>query len=139
MELFGQLSTYPVVGSEFDLQYTCCPAAVMEPSVARGDHYEALLAKGSATRDFPPRSGDDHYILYTGGTTGLPKGVVWRHEDIFFAVLGGGNPAGPPIRQPSWCECCCRPDKRRTRSGSWCFAARNAEGWAYRRRASHWK
>src|SRR5262249_53818794 len=32
---------------------------------------------------------DDHYILFTGGTTGMPKGVVWRHEDVLFA-LGGG-------------------------------------------------
>ena len=32
---------------------------------------------------------DDHYIIYTGGTTGMPKGVIWRHEDVFFA-LGGG-------------------------------------------------
>ncbi|MBV8559198.1 MAG: AMP-binding protein, partial [Acidimicrobiia bacterium] len=75
-------------------------AAVMEPAVARGPAYESLLAAGSATRDFPPRSGDDHYVLYTGGTTGRPKGVVWRQEDIFFAVLGGGNPAGPPIEKP---------------------------------------
>jgi 3-oxocholest-4-en-26-oate---CoA ligase len=73
---------------------------VMDPAVARGDQYEALLAKGNANREFPPRSGDDHYVLYTGGTTGTPKGVVWRQEDIFFAVLGGGNPAGPPIEKP---------------------------------------
>lgn len=51
--------------------------------------YESALIEGSPERDFPPRSGDDHYILYTGGTTGLPKGVVWRHRDVFFA-LGGG-------------------------------------------------
>jgi acyl-CoA synthetase (AMP-forming)/AMP-acid ligase II len=58
------------------------------------------VASGSPERDFGPRSPDDRYILYTGGTTGLPKGVVWRQEDIFFAVLGGGNPGGPPISAP---------------------------------------
>ncbi len=43
----------------------------------------------SAERDFEPRSADDLYIVYTGGTTGYPKGVMWRHED-FWRVLGGG-------------------------------------------------
>jgi acyl-CoA synthetase (AMP-forming)/AMP-acid ligase II len=62
--------------------------------------YHQLLAAAPAERDFPARSGDDHYILYTGGTTGLPKGVVWRQEDIFFAALGGGNPGGAPITRP---------------------------------------
>ena len=47
-----------------------------------------------------PRSGDDHYVLYTGGTTGRPKGVVWRQEDIFFAALGGGNPGRPADHRP---------------------------------------
>jgi acyl-CoA synthetase (AMP-forming)/AMP-acid ligase II len=51
--------------------------------------YEKALASGSPERDFGPRSPDDLYILYTGGTTGMPKGVVWRHEDVFYA-LGGG-------------------------------------------------
>jgi acyl-CoA synthetase (AMP-forming)/AMP-acid ligase II len=51
--------------------------------------YEAAMAEGNSDRDFAPRSGDDIYILFTGGTTGMPKGVVWRHEDVVMA-LGGG-------------------------------------------------
>jgi acyl-CoA synthetase (AMP-forming)/AMP-acid ligase II len=66
------------------------------------DDYESALAGASEKRDFSGRSSDDLYIVYTGGTTGRPKGVVWRHEDIFFAAMGGGDPlrrAGP-IQQP---------------------------------------
>ncbi len=51
--------------------------------------YQAAVSAESAERDFSPRSDDDIYILYTGGTTGMPKGVVWRHEDVL-RVLGGG-------------------------------------------------
>jgi len=51
--------------------------------------YEAAIASGSPERDFAPRSGDDVHIIYTGGTTGMPKGVMWRQEDIFFSLCGG--------------------------------------------------
>ena len=59
------------------------------PRLVIGDDYEAALDAQSDARDFPERSNDDHYILFTGGTTGMPKGVIWRHEDVCFA-LGGG-------------------------------------------------
>ena len=45
-------------------------------------------------RDFEPRTGDELYLLYTGGTTGYPKGVMWRHDDFFRKPLSGGNPYG---------------------------------------------
>ncbi|HEX5770337.1 MAG TPA: acyl-CoA synthetase [Nocardioidaceae bacterium] len=54
-----------------------------------GVAWEEALEDQSAERDFDERSPDDLYIVYTGGTTGWPKGVMWRHED-FWRVLGGG-------------------------------------------------
>ena len=55
----------------------------------QGVSYADVLAAGSAERDFPPRSADDVYVIYTGGTTGYPKGVMWRHEDIWRTLAGG--------------------------------------------------
>ena len=54
-----------------------------------GVPWDHALAGQGAERDFGVRSPDDLYIVYTGGTTGYPKGVMWRHED-FWRVLGGG-------------------------------------------------
>ena len=56
------------------------------------EDYEEALASASPERDFPERSPDDLYVVYTGGTTGMPKGVLWRQEDIFFGAMGGGDP-----------------------------------------------
>jgi acyl-CoA synthetase (AMP-forming)/AMP-acid ligase II len=58
-------------------------------------------AAGSPERGFPARSGDDQFIIYTGGTTGMPKGVMWRQEDLFFSGLGGGAPTGEPVGKPA--------------------------------------
>ncbi|MDV7241061.1 MULTISPECIES: acyl-CoA synthetase [Rhodococcus] len=50
--------------------------------------YEEALS-GSGRRDFGERSNDDVFIMYTGGTTGRPKGVVWTHESIWRVLAGG--------------------------------------------------
>ncbi|WP_197375427.1 acyl-CoA synthetase [Mycolicibacterium baixiangningiae] len=63
-----------------------------------GVEFYAALEQGSPERDFGPRSEDDIYLLYTGGTTGFPKGVMWRHEDIYRVLFGGTDFAtGEPI------------------------------------------
>jgi 3-oxocholest-4-en-26-oate---CoA ligase len=68
--------------------------------VAGSVRYADALKDVSPADDFPERSSDDRYIIYTGGTTGYPKGVEWRCEDIFFGALGGGNVLGDPITSP---------------------------------------
>ncbi|NUK26663.1 acyl-CoA synthetase [Streptomyces lunaelactis] len=57
-------------------------------------------AAASPERGFAARSADDQFIIYTGGTTGMPKGVMWRQEDLFFSGLGGGAPTGEPVSSP---------------------------------------
>lgn len=72
-----------------------------DASPAKGVHrYEDALASGSPVRSFAERSDDDLYVIYTGGTTGMPKGVMWRHEDAFHACLMAANPMGPPPARP---------------------------------------
>jgi 3-oxocholest-4-en-26-oate---CoA ligase len=51
--------------------------------------YETILATPEPAGGLPAPSGDDLYILYTGGTTGMPKGVLWRQHDIFLSAMGG--------------------------------------------------
>jgi acyl-CoA synthetase (AMP-forming)/AMP-acid ligase II len=60
-----------------------------DAGIGTGIEYAEALKAASPERDFPPRSNDDVYIIYTGGTTGYPKGVMWRNEDIW-RTLGGG-------------------------------------------------
>jgi acyl-CoA synthetase (AMP-forming)/AMP-acid ligase II len=66
--------------------------------------YDGALADASAVRDFAARSADDLYLLYTGGTTGMPKGVMWRHVDLFFGAMAGAGGGGAPIATPEEIE-----------------------------------
>ena len=74
-------------------------ASVSDFDGETGVEYEGALASYPATRGFGERSGKDIFIVYTGGTTGMPKGVMWEHEDLFFAGLQGGNPGGDPLER----------------------------------------
>ncbi|UPT40051.1 MULTISPECIES: acyl-CoA synthetase [Streptomyces] len=75
------------------------PAPAAPPAVPVVPFTEAERSGGSG-RGFAPRSADDQFIIYTGGTTGMPKGVMWRQEDLFFSGLGGGAPTGEPVKAP---------------------------------------
>jgi acyl-CoA synthetase (AMP-forming)/AMP-acid ligase II len=62
-----------------------------DPAPIDSVELEIALAGQDAGRDFGPRADDDLFILYTGGTTGMPKGVMWPHKSVFFAAMGGGG------------------------------------------------
>ncbi|MBH0776661.1 acyl-CoA synthetase [Nocardia bovistercoris] len=53
--------------------------------------YEDAIASVSGAEDLPEPSADDLLVLYTGGTTGMPKAVLWRQHDVFMAACGGRN------------------------------------------------
>ncbi len=92
------------VGNLADLRTFLVVADGSDASVvADAIDYDTAVAGASDACDFGPRSDDDLYCVYTGGTTGLPKGVLWRHEDIFFAAMGGGDPfqTGNWITEPA--------------------------------------
>ncbi len=71
---------------EFLLQVTDDSGEALLPGAVR---YEEALAAASPAKPDVTWSPDDLYILYTGGTTGMPKGVLWRQADILVAALGG--------------------------------------------------
>jgi len=68
-----------------------------EPLLDGAIYYEDALAAASADRPDVDWSPDDLYILYTGGTTGMPKGVLWRQQDILTSALGGRTGDGAII------------------------------------------
>ena len=75
------------------------------PSVPGDFDYEAAMAPASGhAASGVVRSDDDLSVLYTGGTTGKPKGVVWPHKALFYSALGGGcayTPGDGPVKAPA--------------------------------------
>lgn len=65
--------------------------------------FEEVLRTPEPAGGMPTPCGDDLYILYTGGTTGMPKGVLWRQHDIFIAAMGG-RPFGSDTALTSYPE-----------------------------------
>ncbi len=111
--LFASLDLRALVyGSDFELQVRSAldRAPLLEMLVHVGQtgaaprslDYERLVLAGEARLQDPQRSATDTCLLCTGGTTGVPKGVIWPHEALFMAALGGGGIyfGKPPIAAP---------------------------------------
>ncbi|MEU1522670.1 acyl-CoA synthetase [Nocardia rhamnosiphila] len=71
------------------LKYLLCAADDRTPADPGVDCLAEVTAAAPTTRPEVPRTADDLFVMYTGGTTGMPKGVLWRQEDMW-RVLGGG-------------------------------------------------
>jgi 3-oxocholest-4-en-26-oate---CoA ligase len=67
-----------------------------------GEPYESALAASAPAAEWTPRppSGDDLIFLYTGGTTGQPKGVMWRNDDLYVALWTSSHPQTPEPPDP---------------------------------------
>ncbi len=90
-----------IVGEEFTGAVDAVRDALplVRHTLVIGDAYESALAAAPAGRDGRERSADDLYLIYTGGTTGMPKGVMWRHEDVLLAAMNAGR-GGRAIERP---------------------------------------
>lgn len=105
--------TAATVGAALDLVVASTTVAPTTRVCALGELRAAVAGRPGLARR-TDRRGDDPYLLYTGGTTGLPKGVEWRQEDLYFAALGGDARVGPPVRTPGDVVAGLRPTPTRT-------------------------
>lgn len=85
--------------------------------------YADALAAGSADYPTPVYALDDLHILYTGGTTGMPKGVLWRQADIIIAALGGRRPDGADNDVSDFVRCAQKTASRTLPAGPFMHAS----------------
>ena len=67
----------------------------LKDGVVLGEEYDAALTSAPTDRLVNGRTGDDRYVIYTGGTTGNPKGVEWRQEDVMRAAMNAARYGAP--------------------------------------------
>ncbi|GAA4813003.1 AMP-binding protein [Nocardioides caeni] len=84
-----------IVAPEYVEAIEALDVPTLKHVIVLGEEYDAALAAASDVRPDNGRNADDHYVLYTGGTTGNPKGVVWRNEDILRAALNASRFGAP--------------------------------------------
>ncbi len=74
------------------------------PAIRGAADYQDAVSQSSGTAaNAVLRSDEDQSVLYTGGTTGKPKGVIWPHKALFYSALGGGcayTPQLGPVQAP---------------------------------------
>jgi fatty-acyl-CoA synthase len=63
--------------------------------------YDSIITTPRPAIGMPTPRPEDVYLLYTGGTTGMPKGVMWRQNDVFITSMGG-RPFGSDDAYPSY-------------------------------------
>lgn len=85
------------------LQHTPCVLVLNEEFSAVSEgmlSYAEVWTSAEPTRNFAPRRGDDGYLLYTSGTTGMPKGVLWTQHELSVGALSGGVESETLVMDP---------------------------------------
>ena len=100
---FGATVTDALAGGDDVLRLEVVDGTGGEPDAGSLD-YELALRIAPPRRDPHQPSGDDLITIYTGGTTGMPKGVMWRNDDLYVALWQMRKPGTEPPDAVAWCE-----------------------------------
>ena len=77
-------SKFPQIKRWYAVGHECPDWATSYDSIAGAEREDAPVSESG-------RRGSDVVLVYTGGTTGMPKGVMWQHADLFQTMGGGGS------------------------------------------------